>query len=297
MIDVALLPAMGSVSKRILLAGDTHGDLAHCRYLIGIAELLDCQSILQLGDFGYWEHTNNGMKFLDSLEEELSESSVNLYWLRGNHENHWLLYYFHLGREFPHAKHLYDQYLNQEAWVRAFGVRPAHEHKADDSPFWQIRNKIWYIEDGKPWIWEGVRLVALGGAYSIDVNQRSLGTSWWEEEVATEELVESYADVGKVDLMLLHDTPVETHIENEFAARGFPFRNSSDSFYNRHLVSIAANHVNPDYIFGGHYHTSIKKPVTLNSGHQTYVHILSSNIEEIKQESWTVVELKDGAIL
>ena len=41
---------------RILLAGDTHGNTTHVRYLIDVAVDQGCDRIFQLGDFGAWEH-------------------------------------------------------------------------------------------------------------------------------------------------------------------------------------------------------------------------------------------------
>lgn len=76
---------------RILMAGDTHGNQTHCRYLIDKAVDNNCDRVFILGDFGYWEHMTEGIHFLNKLNRYASVNDVQVYFLDGNHDKTSLL--------------------------------------------------------------------------------------------------------------------------------------------------------------------------------------------------------------
>lgn len=162
----------GSATQlRVLLAGDTHGNLSHVRSLIDVAGREGCDRIVQVGDFGYWPHMEPFHERVDGLA---SAAGIEFYWLDGNHENFDAL----------------------EAAVDFDATYPQ-----------PMGESLWYLPRGSTWTWDDCRFMALGGAYSIDKQWRTEGISWWrEEEILYAEAMHAI-EGGKAVAMLTHDLP------------------------------------------------------------------------------------------
>lgn len=126
---------------RLLLAGDTHGNLGHVRRILRAAADRGLEHVFQLGDFGYWEHEHSGVRFLDAAHRAARDHGVTLYFLDGNHDKSALLH-------------------------ERYGDRP------DAEGFLQVRGRIRYAPRGHAWTWDGVRFLAFGGARSVDKDER-----------------------------------------------------------------------------------------------------------------------------
>lgn len=175
---------------RILLAGDTHGDIGHCQYLLRTAFAKGCECIFVLGDFGYWEHQKRGVKFLDQLNEYAASLHLDVYFLDGNHDKTSLLL-------------------------------EKYDHLHDDHGFVIVRPNVLYAPRGHRWAWDDVRFIALGGAYSVDKQWRldqeerfpgkygGAESLWFPEEEMSDEDVDMILgiDPSPVDVMLAHDKP------------------------------------------------------------------------------------------
>ena len=173
---------------RILVAGDTHGNLGHCMYLVRRAQEHNCDRIFIVGDFGYWAHTRDGREFLDELSTYAEDQNVWVYFCDGNHDKTSLL-------------------LQQ------------HGDDADEEGFLRVRSFLRYAPRGHRWTWNGVRFIALGGAYSIDKKWRTDNEKYrpykykpeslWfpEEEMTDEDMAKILADTSPVDVILAHDKP------------------------------------------------------------------------------------------
>ena len=159
----------------ILLLGDTHQDLEWTNAVIRFAQDINISTIVQLGDFGYWEENEDGKRFLDEVSRCLIKNNIKLYWLDGNHENHPLL-------------------------------RKTYSHQK--STFWKIRDNLLYIPRGTAWEWGGIKFLAVGGGASIDRDFRINGISWFPEEILNEREIEKAKAAGKVDVFLSHDGPL-----------------------------------------------------------------------------------------
>ncbi len=123
---------------RIIVVGDTHGNGPFLRtYVYPTAVALGAQAIVQVGDFGYWEHAQEGVDFLDEVNRGAEDTAIPLYWLRGNHDKVSLC-------------------------LAKYG------RNSDDEGFLRCRPQVFHIPDGHRWTWAGVRMRAFGGAYSID---------------------------------------------------------------------------------------------------------------------------------
>jgi predicted phosphodiesterase len=195
---------------RILLAGDTHGNTGHARRLTAAAAELDAEVILQLGDFGYWEHEPSGVRYLDAVNRAARSHGVDVYFLDGNHDKTSLL-------------------------MESYGDR------RDEQGFVIVRPRVRYAPRGHRWSWRGTRFLAFGGALSLDREQRLAeerrryekalrkegfrrgagrpparvpdfaGTLWFPEEEAADADVDAIlTDRSPVDVLLTHDKPLRT---------------------------------------------------------------------------------------
>lgn len=180
----------------LIVGGDTHGSRKQLTYLYRIATEYHADAIFVVGDFGYMEHYAGGVEFLNHVASLAQRTSIPLFWLDGNHENHTLL-----------RAHYGDE-------------------KTDDG-FWVIRDGLYYAPRGHRWIWSGRHCMSLGGGYSIDKMARLEGetygfrtqddkfipptgplTAWWpDEELTDDDVSVALRDSTPLDLLLAHDKP------------------------------------------------------------------------------------------
>lgn len=274
--------------KKILLAGDTHGDLHQMKYLYGKAVDHEVDAIVVLGDFGYWEHQASGFYFLNWISETAIRRNIPTYFVDGNHENHTLLRYRYMG--ITPERGVTEQLQNQ--------VNVIHEKTRPWTPtqnlegFWAIRNGLWYIPRSTVWVWNNIRFAALGGAFSVDINWRKPGTSWWPEEMIEPDEVEALREVGKVDVFLSHDCPEEVDMLSIFANQNSAyFKADQRSLRNRALLSKAVEYTEPHVLYHGHYHMPHETDITLHSGHQ--VRVIGLDRDGTEQRSFTVLSLEN----
>lgn len=159
-------------TTRIMLLGDTHGDIEAVKTAAKAARNLQMPYIIQVGDFGFWPHEPSGAEFLEKASEVLQEVGVQLFFIDGNHENFDMLY------EIPLQKN----------GLRETAPNITHIPRG-------TRGRIGEFEFG-----------FLGGGVSIDRAYRVLGKSWWRQEEILAEDVEKLGE-GKLDVLVTHDTP------------------------------------------------------------------------------------------
>lgn len=259
---------------RILMCGDTHGDLEHLTYLLDVAREQNCDRIFVLGDFGLWEHTQDGIDFMDRLNELAMRKGVSVYCLDGNHDN-WL------------------PSIERALWV------------TDKEYFFWLRPNIRYAGRGFQWNWGGKDFIALGGAYSVDKDYRLAvearrgedGTLWFPtEEMTDQEMEDILAEVipGVVNVVLAHDKPL-------FARPGWNRKNLPLCIPNQQRMQRAVNTLQPELYFHGHlhfrYHDAIGIPYQT---HSTAVYGLDCNAgaaesyEYTEEKSWCVYDTETG---
>jgi predicted phosphodiesterase len=211
----AVLPPEPS---RLLVAGDSHGNLGHLQYLIAWAQESGCDAILHLGDFGYWPKWSD---YLEYGRELLEQAALPLYFVEGNHEQYVDLYK-------PHP----------EVGSFRLVVPPGVPGRAG----------IWHIPRGTRWRWQGIRFLGVGGAYSIDKELRGPGIDWFPEELLSdEEYQRIVADPDQVDICVFHDAPRGAPLPLEL----LPIFKAA---WNRELLGKIAAHVRPALILHAHYH-------------------------------------------
>ena len=182
------VPGPSGAGTRLLLAGDTHGNLDWIGTLSKLAARHGCEGVVQLGDFGFWADQrvlrNEAVAVINNrwLTAVARTAALHGVWWRvidGNHDAH------------PLARARYQADDN--------GVRPIRDGVLD------------WADRGAVWSWAGRRFAALGGAVSIDKDFRREGVSWWPTEEITDEEVDALiarAGTEPVDVLLSHDSPV-----------------------------------------------------------------------------------------
>jgi predicted phosphodiesterase len=207
---------------KIMIVGDTHGNTVWLRDRIRQAHKYRLDKIIQVGDFGLWDHYDDGFAFLDTTNEELRKAGLKLYWVDGNHENHDRLKWYEKNNPKTQAGHVY------------------------------IRSHILYIPRGLIWEWDGKRFAGVGGAYSIDKAYRKVGTSWWAGEQLTDTQKNKIVYGGfrrdPVDYLFTHDCSASTPFQGRL-------KNDPESHAHRQKMDEVARSLRPSFWFHGHMHT------------------------------------------
>lgn len=198
--------------------GDVHGNLGRVQEAVSIASESGIKFIIQLGDFGFWEHTNEGLRYLRGVNDVLKEHDMFLAFIDGNHENHDLL----------------ADYNPNES------LEPI-----------RIRSRIYHLPRGCfLQVGNGVNVMAVGGAFSIDRRYRTKHVSWWPQETITEADLEKACryPVGSIDVLLCHEAPQEVW---NVVISGYQIPESANQ---RRLISRIMQRYKPEFVFHGHYH-------------------------------------------
>ena len=215
----------GRISKKmkLMLLGDTHGNVAFMVAAIDQAKKMGCGAIYQLGDFGIWDHQPGGVYFLDKTEEALVEEGLELIFIDGNHENFDSLYALPI----------------------------------EEDGFRLVRDHIRHAPRGHIWDVDETTFLAMGGAHSIDgpggvwTQARGPGNGWWPQETITpDEVYRALHNIEiwhkPVDVMLCHDVPIRSPLPG---ITGYP---AGDE--NRRLLQQVADAAKPLLIACGHMH-------------------------------------------
>jgi UDP-2,3-diacylglucosamine pyrophosphatase LpxH len=211
---------------RLLVAGDTHGNLDHLvRELIPAAHDYMVDAIVQVGDFGYTWPRDYPENF-EALHEELDRANLPMYWLDGNHDN-------------------YTDLKQRGIFTTS---APA-----------TMTSRITYLPRGVSWDWDDVVFMSLGGAVSIDKAYRTKGLSWWPEESLSYDQINRAAEVGKVDVMFTHDCPagvrsLEKYLQQESERMRVGYKIDAESTAHREALRAVCNETQPELLIHGHYH-------------------------------------------
>lgn len=166
----------------ISIKGDLHNDIDF-NDLDNIPK--GTTSLIILGDFGipwanYFDHQN--LVFDINLLNKLASKPYRVYWLPGNHEN----------------------YNN---------IRSQEKVKLDDATgmFRQTYKNVYMMQTGESYIIEGKSFFVFGGAMSIDKDRRTIGISWWPEEIPSvyefNKGIDTLNSLDTVDYILTHTCP------------------------------------------------------------------------------------------
>lgn len=240
--DDATMPTAAHADDptRVVMAGDWHGNLRWGLAVIDHAAHVGAQTILHLGDFGVWQG-RPGREYLHHLDERLTQRGVTLAFVDGNHENHEML--------------------------------AAYPRTSDGAA--TVTDTITYLPRGHRWVWHGQTWLALGGATSVDRQQRTPGWDWWaSEEITAGQAHRVVAEGGPVEMMLCHDVPEGVPaLERRIAPNpfGFPAAELRSAHQHRLLLRFVVDAVHPTQLWHGHYHWSYQDTLPLPDGHRVAV--------------------------
>lgn len=201
---------------KILAAGDVHANIKQLRYVVFPASVEQgADVIVGLGDFGY----RYSEAFTSALTEHFEETGIRTFFIDGNHDDHELL-----------------------TALGGFGAETEVE-------LWP---GVTYLPRGHSWGWDGLKFLALGGAFSIDKYRRTPGSSWWWQEAITDTQVDRAIANGKVDIMFTHDAPPSDQLERWLNA--FGYKVGPESRHQRDQIARVIEVCKPDLLVHGHYH-------------------------------------------
>lgn len=231
---------------KLLFLGDTHGNTTWVDLVIETAHTHKVDWMIQVGDFGYWEHVKSGKHFLDETSKNLRAQDVQLVFIDGNHENHPML-------------------------RRRYGPSSATHETHPEYGFWKVRDNLFYAPRAHRWNWDGVKFMSMGGAYSVDKqcmdhqyasgcvkgcpNCRVTGRSWWPEEATTDAEIDEGIEGGLVDVLITHDTPDGVQGAIFGPPGGLDRQNRwPESRENRQRIKRLVTQTHPFALVHGHYH-------------------------------------------
>lgn len=220
--------------RRVLVLGDTHGQVEHIPFFIKVAQVEKCDMILQLGDFAAFGRGR--ANFIEVLDVALNGADLDLWWIDGNHEDH------------PFILNLPVDPLT--------GLQPEGKYQ-----------RIHHIPRCHRWTWHGVKFLGLGGASSIDKIRRTEGKNWFPEETITYGQAIRAAKPGQVDVIISHDVPwgvVNPYGPMDKLGRLFP-----DSDANRKLLRQVVDETKPFLVLHGHTHWRKTTDLKLSDGKTT----------------------------
>lgn len=169
----------------IYITGDTHGDFRRIAFFCDVQQHTSPEDIMIiLGDAGinYYENYRD-----TNLKVQLADLPITLFCIHGNHEAK------------PECTDCYEEKI----W---HGGKVFIECKIPN---------ILFAKDGEIFDFDGIKSIAIGGAYSIDKEYRlTYGLKWWSNEQPnkkTKQYVEKQlaANENKIDVILSHTCPLK----------------------------------------------------------------------------------------
>lgn len=198
---------------KYLFVGDLHGDLTIAQIVIEYAGAQQCGEIIQVGDWGFiWPQAD----CVEQLNDILKENKQTMRFIDGNHDVHPKLFPLERNKDFNLASNL------------------TYQHRGTLKEF--------------P---DGVRMVFLGGAPSIDKRSRVEGESWWPEEYVTmDDVAQAVQHKGPIHVLVTHDVAVKPEGFKETSDMSFIYRSRES---HAHLLEVIQA-LKPKVNIHGHYH-------------------------------------------
>ena len=201
--------------------GDVHAESPLMRDFLNSEE----KYCLQLGDFGFIFKYNDWKwnRFLNHFEKNYPNKMI--FTVLGNHEN-------------------YDS-IEKMPVKDMFGARCR-----------KIRSNIYAVERGEILSIEGLNILCIGGADSIDKAWRQDGISWWAQEKISDTDVKKTVEKGltcSFDMICSHAMPAFFMLQNFTPC----FQTGSEFSLEKIYCDIENNGGHIPLWIGGHVHNSI----------------------------------------
>lgn len=229
---------MTADGQHIVVAGDWHGSTTWAVEVIRRTAAQRISTVVHVGDLGIGPWVGRPDTFLPALDAALDRFGCRLLVVPGNHEN-------------------YDTLV----------AAPR-----DDDGTIVLGEHIRALPRGHRWTVGGRRFGALGGAVSVDRDNRLPGGSWWAAEAITLDDVEALGD-EPLDVFVTHEAPDGVWLVSQM---NVPDDAGRAADYGRRLVRRAVENTRPAVHFCGHWHQRWTDDLTRDDGGTTRVEVLDS---------------------
>ncbi|TLM73149.1 metallophosphoesterase [Pseudarthrobacter sp. NamB4] len=233
---------------RAAVMGDFHGNVQHFRAVTRTLKGAEIDLLLGVGDVGFDFPGAFRGKTEKRLRLLLEENGVEFIWAVGNHDNH-------------------DS-------LRTKSLNPDGTRRISD------RNSN--LPNGAVIVRDGVRIGALGGAYSVDRKHRTEGRDWWPQEEPraeeAEKLIAACSQGPRLDIMLTHDVPLG--VTGLKGLPGLSKQTLQEANRTRVLLQETVSQVRPKVLFAGHWHQRLCSELAWDDGSSTRVEVLAA------EQSW-----------
>jgi hypothetical protein len=153
-----------------------------------------------------------------------------------------------------------------------------------------MEQNLFYLQRGFSWSWHDVRMMAAGGAVSVDKDWRRPGVSWWPEEELTDEEERIISSQPEVDILFTHDVPEFIDISKHMACRGRHFlKVDRESQQHRRRIQRIVESVHPRILCHGHYHLRYSDAVNATWGR---LHVQGFDCDGSGSDSWGILDLE-----
>ena len=200
--------------RRVLVAGDTHGNTPWVEGLARTAFEQGCPIVIQIGDFGYFPNHSDGPRFLNAVDSACARHGVEFWFIDGNHDDHSSL----------------------------------AEHRDNAAPV-ALTDHVTYIPRVTRINLGGLKFGFLGGAFSVDWRDHTHGIDWWPNEMTDSSDV-ARLGAEPLDVLIAHDAPAGL----DLAAWRLPAEDEFRADLVRSLISTAIETTIPRIVFHGHWH-------------------------------------------
>lgn len=246
--------------RRVLIAGDAHGNTAWVETLTKKAAERSCPIIIQVGDFGFFPGRPWGPRFLGAVDTACRDSGVELWFIDGNHDDHFAL----------------------------------AQHRESDAPV-TLTDRVAYIPRGARVTLGDRAFGFLGGAFSVDWRDRTHGVDWWSNE-RTDHADAARLGEDRLDILIAHEAPAGI----EFSARRLPAEDQVRTDEVRALIAAAVEATLPRLVLHGHWHHThdtelswIDRDATDRTGALTWqsTRVIGLNCDGDPNDGWLVLDL------
>jgi len=237
---------------RIMFLGDVHGNINHMVKICEVAKSEDVDEIIQVGDFGYWEHTKDGVAYLDVLANILP---CALRFIDGNHDNHpllWSKYHNAGGASVIRSK---SHYAGKPSVTRDMKPVIQYQHRGS------VRGYPFNAVD----VTDGVTMQFMGGAFSVDISYRQRmnrqgNMCWWPEEMITDAEIADAKSAAcwfdGIDVLVSHDVPSGAPLGRLTNLTLNKTLEDESRRCRRQLLEVVRA-TKPKLLIHGHYHTRL----------------------------------------
>ena len=271
---------------RILIQGDSHGNVKDIVPKIYIAGQHKIQHVVVCGDFGLWTHFADGQLFLDEVNEAARINNLTVYAVGGNHEN------------WDHWNWMVDNFPTAKGFAMA-------------------RRRVLLAPKSHSWKWANRTFVGAGGAVSVDKENRLISekggkhfnrdwgimvdggkgtgekTLWWPNEQFTDEDLWDIKSMGTADYLITHDC-------SNYTPFGKRLKPDIDSQIHRQRIDKVIASVKPKMHFHGHMHEKYDWVNVQSHGFwdesDAAVKTRTIGLEAFQDfNSWGVLDIADGS--